>query len=419
MSSGESPNPYNIPFGVPPYSQHGEKTGLLWCHQTVPDSYPDSAPVPYWEDDAKLTVYIEKGTDLIIKDSKSSDPYVKFTITGQQEQKTRVIKKTLNPQWNEAFTFQMSDYWEKSIKLEVWDKDKISSDDFMGVVPEHPIHPCGLYSPYKKGGATETAIPGTKVWWKCVYPLQEDGRGKTKGTITVWYHLSHIFDKDTRRDYFKESIGSNSKRKAVEARLKEVPKMTPMEIQKFICHMREQPIGLITLQLDTQTPSALDVLIREMANTNDNAEDKVKWDVCLQILKFLFESKMWNEISENERHLFMNPDFFGIMNDVKNNCLDKQQLKQRCGYYMHQKWVNKSYKKQPKQAKEEGLGTVFARWQKEVEKQGPSSSQPHKHGPEMQTQFDKPPSAASNSATFWTQNLAQMHHEEKMDYWEK
>ncbi|XP_061762219.1 multiple C2 and transmembrane domain-containing protein 1-like isoform X2 [Nerophis ophidion] len=64
-------------------------------------------------------------------DNGRSDPYVKFKM-GHQKYKSKVIPKTLNPQWREQFDFHM--YEEKGgyVDITVWDKDAGKKDDFMG-----------------------------------------------------------------------------------------------------------------------------------------------------------------------------------------------------------------------------------------------------------------------------------------------
>ena len=49
-----------------------------------------------------LTVFCRRGTSLLAADSNGlSDPYLIVSALGQTR-RTRVIKKTLNPQWDES-----------------------------------------------------------------------------------------------------------------------------------------------------------------------------------------------------------------------------------------------------------------------------------------------------------------------------
>nr|DAD39147.1 TPA_asm: hypothetical protein HUJ06_013470 [Nelumbo nucifera] len=50
---------------------------------------------------------------------------------GSQKLKTRVMKKNINPEWNEDLTLFVADP-KLPIKLIVYDKDKFSLDDKMG-----------------------------------------------------------------------------------------------------------------------------------------------------------------------------------------------------------------------------------------------------------------------------------------------
>ena len=59
-----------------------------------------------------------------------SDPYVKLSHN-EQNYKSKTQKKTLSPIWNEKFTFkELKD--EENLKIEVFDHDFGSKDDFMG-----------------------------------------------------------------------------------------------------------------------------------------------------------------------------------------------------------------------------------------------------------------------------------------------
>lgn len=66
----------------------------------------------------------------------TSDPYVVFTLqnkSGQQVQQinSKFKKATLNPVWNECFTFDISSK-DEYLVVEVYDKDTFGNDDFEG-----------------------------------------------------------------------------------------------------------------------------------------------------------------------------------------------------------------------------------------------------------------------------------------------
>lgn len=61
-----------------------------------------------------------------------SDPYVRIQL-GRQRAKTRIVKKSLNPFWDETFSFRVGDLRDELI-VSVLDEDKYFSDDFIGQV---------------------------------------------------------------------------------------------------------------------------------------------------------------------------------------------------------------------------------------------------------------------------------------------
>ncbi|CAN4079884.1 unnamed protein product [Withania somnifera] len=77
-----------------------------------------------------LRIRIHRGINLAIRDATTSDPYVVVRL-GKQKVKTRVVKKNLNPEWNEDLTLSVSEPI-LPIKLHVYDKDTFSPDDKMG-----------------------------------------------------------------------------------------------------------------------------------------------------------------------------------------------------------------------------------------------------------------------------------------------
>ncbi|XP_061370229.1 protein C2-DOMAIN ABA-RELATED 4-like isoform X2 [Gastrolobium bilobum] len=77
-----------------------------------------------------LRIHVERGVNLAIRDVVSSDPYVIIKM-GKQKLKTRVVKKNLNPEWNDDLTLSISDP-HAPVQLFVYDKDRFSLDDKMG-----------------------------------------------------------------------------------------------------------------------------------------------------------------------------------------------------------------------------------------------------------------------------------------------
>ncbi|KMT17252.1 hypothetical protein BVRB_2g039520 [Beta vulgaris subsp. vulgaris] len=77
-----------------------------------------------------LRIRIKRGINLAIRDVTSSDPYI-IVLLGQQKLKTRTIRKSLNPVWNEDLTLCVTNPNEP-LKLFVYDYYMISSDDRMG-----------------------------------------------------------------------------------------------------------------------------------------------------------------------------------------------------------------------------------------------------------------------------------------------
>lgn len=77
-----------------------------------------------------LRIRVKRGVNLAVRDVRSSDPYVVIKM-GKQKLKTRVMKKNVNPEWNEDLTLSVSDP-NAPIKLTVYDHDTFSLDDKMG-----------------------------------------------------------------------------------------------------------------------------------------------------------------------------------------------------------------------------------------------------------------------------------------------
>ena len=83
-----------------------------------------------------LHITVASAKDLAVKDkSGASDPYVVLRVA-DIEHKTPVAPKTLAPTWNDHFAFDLTgvDVDFEELLVEMWDKDKVGTDDFMGCV---------------------------------------------------------------------------------------------------------------------------------------------------------------------------------------------------------------------------------------------------------------------------------------------
>ncbi|XP_057645458.1 multiple C2 and transmembrane domain-containing protein 1 isoform X4 [Chionomys nivalis] len=79
-----------------------------------------------------VSITLIEGRDLKAMDSNGlSDPYVKFRL-GHQKYKSKIIPKTLNPQWREQFDFHLYEERGGIIDITAWDRDAGKRDDFIG-----------------------------------------------------------------------------------------------------------------------------------------------------------------------------------------------------------------------------------------------------------------------------------------------
>ena len=80
----------------------------------------------------KLLVHVIEARCLPAMDPNGlSDPYVRLQL-GKHRSKTKVVKKNLNPYWDEEFSFRVGDLSEE-LTVSVLDEDKYI-DDFLGQV---------------------------------------------------------------------------------------------------------------------------------------------------------------------------------------------------------------------------------------------------------------------------------------------
>ncbi|KAI1312622.1 hypothetical protein EDD11_002931 [Mortierella claussenii] len=81
-----------------------------------------------------LTVTLVRAKNLIAADrGGASDPYVVFRVNGKEVHKSEVVKKTLNPEYNESFVTPIASRVDDHFVFEVFDWNQLSTAKSLGV----------------------------------------------------------------------------------------------------------------------------------------------------------------------------------------------------------------------------------------------------------------------------------------------
>ena len=83
-----------------------------------------------------MRLHLVRGVGLRAADRNGkSDPYV-VASTGKQKKKSHVVKRTLDPEWDEVLEFEgaLRDFLSRPLLLKVYDWDQMSFNDLLGEV---------------------------------------------------------------------------------------------------------------------------------------------------------------------------------------------------------------------------------------------------------------------------------------------
>jgi Ca2+-dependent lipid-binding protein len=117
----------------------------------------------------------------------TADPYVTFHLLGQDQQKSSVLKNTLDPEWNEEFVFYMHDLSfyqnDNQLVLNIWDWDRISKDEVIGEVRLMISDLLGAYAT----NIRKTVNIMKKGSTECI-----TGHDGEKSTVTLLFSASNV-----------------------------------------------------------------------------------------------------------------------------------------------------------------------------------------------------------------------------------
>ena len=86
----------------------------------------------------KVHIKVLEAKDLPVVDvSGSCDGYCKIQF-GKQKAQTRIIDNSLTPKWRQQFSFEILDFQEDFLFIQLYDHDSVGKDDLISDLEIHP-----------------------------------------------------------------------------------------------------------------------------------------------------------------------------------------------------------------------------------------------------------------------------------------
>merc|ERR1711892_376056 len=165
--------------------------------------------INYEEASQNLSITVVECKDLKKMDILGkSDPFVRVYLMpgNHKELKTKVIKKNLNPLFNEVFKFviPLTEVMKKTVVFQVFDWDKVSKTDGIGEI-QVPLWQLNLSSPTDEWKNLHK-ITGTKD----KPALHHSGRSSTSGAPRSTSNLSQHYSHSSMSDISQPSLPATS-----------------------------------------------------------------------------------------------------------------------------------------------------------------------------------------------------------------
>lgn len=125
----------------------------------------------------KLVVRVIEARNIPAMDQNGySDPYVRLQL-GRQRFKTKVVRKSLSPSWEEEFSFKVEDLKDELV-ISVLDEDKYFNDDFVGFL-KIPVS--------RVFDADNKSLPTA---WHSLQPKNKKSKNKDCGMFVTFFVFS-------------------------------------------------------------------------------------------------------------------------------------------------------------------------------------------------------------------------------------